>query len=187
MSETAIDAAVGIEWLAGLFPLRPGRGRPLTLVFTDIEGFTAREAVGGDGIAVRLVHHHDAAVLPAFRGHGGRVLKCLGDGLMAVFGSPRRAVAAALAAQRAAEARGRLRLHIGIHAGAARSRAGDLIGHDVNVAARIAARATGGQVLVSDPVRATLDGLAVRCREVRPLALPARDPVRLFRVQEVNP
>jgi class 3 adenylate cyclase len=54
----------------------------------------------------------------------------------------------------------------------------------VNVAARIAARAAGGQVLVSDAVRAALNGLAVRCRELRPLALPGREPIRLFRVQD---
>jgi len=182
MTEMTLDPHAGIEWLAGLFPVRAARGKPLTLVFTDIEGFTAYAAAAGDRAAVRLVHQHDAAVLPAVRRHGGRMLKRLGDGLMAAFGSAERAVAAALDMQRVALARGRVRLHIGIHLGAPRMRAGDLVGHDVNVAARIAERAPGGQILVSGAVRDALGPLPARCREVRPLVVVGREPIRLYRV-----
>src|SRR5204863_492486 len=83
---------------------------------------------------------------PAIRRHSGRILKRLGDGLMAVFASPAAALRAALEMQQAARG---VRLRIGIHAGAARSRAGDLIGHEVNVAARIAERAPGREILWS--------------------------------------
>src|SRR2546425_6020227 len=91
-----------IEWLAGLFPVVGPAGGQLTLMFTDIEGFTTYAAARGDRAAVHLVRHHDAAVLPALRYHGGRMLKRLGDGLMVAFGRPADAVAAALAIQHAA-------------------------------------------------------------------------------------
>src|SRR3989442_972046 len=71
----------------------------------------------------------------------------------------------------------------GIHAGAARSRAGDLIGHEVNVAARIAERALGGEILVSDAVRGAADGLPARFRPARALVIGGREPRPLFRVE----
>ena len=116
--EASIDPVAGIEWLAGLFPVRAPRRGSLTVMFTDIAGFTAYAATRGDRAAARLVHRHDAAVLPAIRRHSGRILKRLGDGLMAAFASPAAALRAALEMQRAARG---VRLRIGIHAGAARS------------------------------------------------------------------
>jgi class 3 adenylate cyclase len=182
MMDASLDPVAAVEWLAALFPVRPPRRRPLTLMFTDIAGFTAHAAAFGDRAAVRLVHAHDAAVLPAIRRHSGRVLKRLGDGLMAAFGSPAAAVNAALEIQRAAR---RVRLRIGIHAGAARVRSGDLIGHEVNVAARIGERALGGEILVSDAVRAAVGALPARFRAARPLLIAGRKPERLFRVHGV--
>ncbi len=167
----AIEPTAIVEWLAPLFPVHPLPGRPLTLMFTDLEGFTVAAAARGDAAAVRLLHAHDAAVLPPLRRHAGRILKRLGDGLMAVFASPGDAVAAALAMQDAMRPGPRLR--IGIHTGAARARAGDLVGHAVNVASRIADRARGGTILVSAAVRA---GAAVpaRFRAARPVVVAGR-------------
>src|SRR5437867_12641274 len=177
--DASIDPVAGIEWLAGLFPVRAAR-RPVTVMFTDIAGFTAYAASRGDRAAARLLHRHDRAVLPAIRRHSGRILKRLADGLMVAFASPAAALRAALEMQQAARG---VRLRIGIHAGAARSRAGDLIGHEVNVAARIAERALGGEILVSDAVRGAADGLAARFRPVRALVIGGREPRPLFRVQ----
>lgn len=175
-----------IEWVAGLFPLMPRRGRAIALMFTDIEGFTRHAAGAGDGAAIRLLHRHDRAVLPALRRHGGRIVKRLGDGLMAVFPSPADALAAALAMQRAAagEARG-LSLRVGLHVGEVRVREGDLVGHDVNVASRIADRTPGGQVLVSDAVRAAAGGVAVRFRRRRPLIV-GEHVLPLFRAEPLS-
>ena len=164
-----------IEWLAGLFPVVAVPGRPVTVMFTDIQGFTAQAALGGDHAAVRLLRSHDAAVLPAVRRHMGRILKRLGDGAMVVFAAPDDALAAALAMQR----RTRVPLRIGIHTGRARTRAGDLVGHAINVASRIADRARGGDILVSEAVRAATAGGA-RFRRVRPLVVAGRPPVALF-------
>src|SRR5689334_12135212 len=170
-------AGWAIEWLATLFPVLPRRRARVTLMFTDIEGFTACAAAGGDRAAARLLHRHDRAVLPAIRARGGRIVKRLGDGLMVAFGSPAAAVAAARAMRRAADPA--VRLRIGIHVGKARTRAGDLIGHDVNVASRIADRARGGAILVSEAVR-DARGVAGAFRACRPLVIAGRKPVRLF-------
>jgi class 3 adenylate cyclase len=170
-----------IEWLAGLFPVIHPRSKRVTLMFTDIAGFTTRAAAGGDRAAVRLLRRHDRAVLPAIRERGGRIVKRLGDGVMVVFASPAAAVAAARAMLRAAGPA--VRLRIGIHAGEARMREGDLIGHHVNVASRIADRAAGGEILVSDAIRAA-DGVDVSFRACRPLVIAGRKPIRLFLVRE---
>src|SRR5437764_9107491 len=111
--DASIDPVAGIEWLAGLFPVRAAR-RPVTVMFTDIAGFTAYAATRGDRAAARLLHRHDRAVLPAIRRHSGRILKRLGDGLMVAFASPAAALRAALEMQQAARG---VRLRIGIHAG----------------------------------------------------------------------
>jgi adenylate cyclase len=169
-----------IEWLAGLFPVLPRPTARVTLMFTDIEGFTAA-AAGGHRAAARLLHRHDRAVLPAIRSRGGRIVKRLGDGLMVVFGSPVAALAAARAMRRAAGPA--VRLRIGIHAGEARARAGDLIGHDVNVASRIADRAPGGEILVSETVR-DAHGAGGGFRAFGPLVVGGRKPIRLFLVRE---
>jgi adenylate cyclase len=173
-----------IEWLSGLLPVRPPRGGSLAFMFTDIAGFTRYAAAEGDGAAVALLRRHDAAIVPAVRAWKGRIVKRLGDGLMIVFDSPVDAVEAALDMQRAAARRRGLRLRIGIHAGAARVRDGDLIGHDVNVAARIGARARGGAILVSERVRCALDGRPITFSKKRPLHLDPRPAIDVYRVTE---
>ena len=177
------DRSAQIEWLASLFPaVSPAQGK-VTVMFTDIEGFTAFAASRGERATMGLLRRHDMAVLPPLRGHGGRILKRLGDGLMATFPSPGDAVSAALAMQQAATGRGGLRLRIGVHAGTARWRKGDLVGHHMNLASRIADRAPGGQILVSEAVRTAAQGVRARFRRTRPLVVPGREPTALFRVE----
>jgi len=177
------DRSAQIEWLASLFPaVAPVEGA-VTVMFTDIAGFTAFAASRGERATMGLLRRHDAAVLPALRYHGGRILKRLGDGLMATFPSSADALSAALAMQHVATRRGGLWLRIGVHVGAARWREGDLVGHDVNVASRVADRASGGQIMVSDAVRAAAQGVQARFRRTRPLVVPGREPTALFRVE----
>ena len=91
------------------------------------------------------------------RAHGGRVVKRLGDGLMAVFDDPAAAVRAGCEAAAAAGELHAPGLRAGVHLGRPRKLGGDYFGVDVNVAARVAAAAGGGEVLVSDAVRDRLD------------------------------
>jgi class 3 adenylate cyclase len=92
------------------------------------------------------------------------VVKSQGDGFMVVFGEPGEAVATALGIQRAMarnEVRFRrtpVRVRIGIHVGPAIARDGDYFGRNVAKAARVAAVADGGEVLVSDELREAVEG-----------------------------
>jgi adenylate cyclase len=123
---------------------------PVTVVFTDLEGFTHYTAREGDEAARTLLAEHHKVVGPVVRSRGGKVVKRLGDGLMLSFPSAEAAVHAAL---ELVEVPCELRLRAGVHSGEAVVTPDDLIGHDVNIAARVAAAANGGQVLATVAVR----------------------------------
>lgn len=124
---------------------------PVTIAFTDLEGFTRYTAQRGDDAAIALLAEHHRAIGPIVRSRGGKVVKRLGDGLMLSFPMPEAAVMAALDLVDVAPEP--LRLRAGVHCGLALVTSDDLIGHDVNVAARVTASAKGGQVLVTAAVR----------------------------------
>jgi adenylate cyclase len=122
-----------------------------SIVFTDLEGFTGYTATHGDEAATQLLTEHHRTVGPIVRGRGGRIVKRLGDGLMLAFPAPEAAVLAAL--ELVPTAPEPLRLRAGVHCGEAIETMGDVIGHVVNVAARVAQSAKGGEVLVTQDVR----------------------------------
>ncbi len=124
---------------------------PIAVVFTDLEGFTRYTARSGDDAALALLAEHHRVIGPIVRSRGGRVVKRLGDGLMLSFPSAEAAVLAALELVDVPPAP--LRLRAGVHTGEAVVTPDDLIGHDVNVAARVAASARGGQVVATIAVR----------------------------------
>src|SRR5215211_7427823 len=133
--------------------MREAPGEPLTFVFADLESSTRLWERFPDAMKGAM-ERHEEILRDAVNGAGGRVVKTTGDGLMAVFGSPSAAVAAALEAQRALQRggwgeTGPLRVRMGIHVGVAQQRAADFYGPPVNRTARIMAAAHGGQVLLS--------------------------------------
>src|SRR5688500_11853772 len=124
-----------------------------TILFTDIEGSTRLWEERRDAMSVALARH-DQILTSAIARAPGRVLKTTGDGVIAVFDSPRRAVETAMRAQEALsaepwEATGPIRVRMGMHAGDAESRDDDLFGPVMNRAARIMGAGHGGQVLLS--------------------------------------
>lgn len=123
---------------------------PVAVVFTDLEGFTRFTERQGDEAARALLAEHHRLVGPIVRSRGGKVVKRLGDGLMLSFPSAEAAVHAALDL---VDMPAELRLRAGIHCGEAVVTADDLIGHDVNVAARVAAAADAAEVLATVAVR----------------------------------
>lgn len=133
-----------------------GRGeREVTIVFTDLVGFSSWALRAGDDVALELLRTVGDAVESAFFAAGGQIVKRLGDGVMAVFDEPEAAVRAALDAQAALEgvevSGYRPSMRAGVHRGCPRKVGGDYLGVDVNVAARVAEQAKGGEVLVSEP------------------------------------
>ncbi len=133
----------------------------VAILFSDIEGSTELNERLGDKEWVRLLARHDAAVRSAIERHGGHVVKTQGDGFMAAFGSPERAVRSAIAIERAfdrGQRKGRapVLVRIGIHHGDVVHRDNDIFGRNVAHAARVAALAQGGEILVSEAVSEAL-------------------------------
>lgn len=131
----------------------------LTILFTDVEGSTDLGARAGDVDARRILRAHEEVVRSQIEGHGGLEIKALGDGFMIAFTSARRAVECAIAIQKAlhdleSEHPEALRIRIGLNAGEVIREGNDLFGGAVAAAARISAHAGGGEILVSEVVKA---------------------------------
>lgn len=133
----------------------------LTVLFTDLVEFSSWAVDVGDDEALRLLRAVAAVIEPAVATHRGRVVKRLGDGVMAVFPAPKPAFDAVVAAQRGLSAVAvggyRPQLRAGIHTGRPRALGGDYLGVDVNVAARLTEKAGPGEILLSDSALAGLD------------------------------
>lgn len=140
-----------------------GSATVLTILFTDIEGSTARNEQLGDELWVAVLSAHDAAVRRALTAHDGAVVKAFADGVMAVFGRPAPAVRAGLDLQQALRhvplpgAPAGLPVRVGVHAGRVICRADDVVGHHVNLARRITSAAAPGEVLVSTTVKVLVE------------------------------
>jgi adenylate cyclase len=177
-----------------------GEQLEVTIVFIDIRGFTAfAERTPAEEVLAALNGCFERFV-PVIHAHGGRVDKFVGDGLMAVFGAPRRladhadrALAAAVAIATEQRAHGGLAIGIGINSGEVVAGnvggAGRLefsvIGDAVNVAARVeaATRQTGDAILIAERTRELLSSGHPPLREREGVVLRGRsEPVRLFAV-----
>jgi adenylate cyclase len=141
-----------------------GRGRgdqDLAILFTDLVDFSSWALEAGDEAVLELLRDMGRAVEPEISARRGRVVKRLGDGLMAVFTDSSAGLESALHACHAVgelEVNGyRPQLRAGLHVGRPRKIGGDYVGVDVNIAARVAAAARGGEVLVSAAGRERLD------------------------------
>jgi adenylate cyclase len=137
-----------------------GRGhgdRELAILFTDLVDFSDWALDAGDAAAVEHLRRVGEAVEQPVKAHGGRVVKRLGDGLMAVFEDANGAVNAACEAAGAVDELDGPGLRAGVHLGRPRKLGGDYFGVDVNVAARVASAAGPGEVLISSTVRERLD------------------------------
>jgi adenylate cyclase len=162
-----------------------------TVAFTDIVGFTTFTAEEGDDRALDVLSTQ-ASVLESVLPSEARLVKELGDGLMLWFPDASSAIHVALELQSALVADAStadgfpLWLRMGLHAGEQRCRGADLIGHDVNVAARIVDLAGPGEVLASQAtVDAAGEGLAdLDVVEVGPVVVKGiPDPVWIHRVE----
>ena len=157
------------------------------IAFTDIVGFTEFTAVQGDTEAIALLDRQEQLVRAALPS-GARIVKELGDGLLLWLPDAYPALVAALdLLDRFAEAAQptALWVRIGMHWGCPTPRGDDIVGHDVNLAARIVDVAGPGELLLSDTVRTALDAttaLALRFDELGPVVMRGiPEPVRLYR------
>lgn len=129
----------------------------VAVLFTDLVGSTAYFEKHGDAAGMALIEQHNELLFPIVEANAGRVIKTIGDAIMAAFECPGDAATAAVQMQRRLKAynegaphHARILIRIGINAGTAIEREGDLFGDVVNAAARVEGLASGGQVLISE-------------------------------------
>lgn len=144
ISSLGLSAA---QLIAGRLTPPTGRQEALAVLFTDLEGFTSFTAVHGDEAALKLLQEHHRRAGPIVRRCGGRIVKRLGDGLLCTFVNPAGGLLAAV--ELLATAPEPLKLRAGVHVGEAIVSSDDVIGHVVNVAARVAETADGGHAVAT--------------------------------------
>jgi class 3 adenylate cyclase len=141
----------------------------VVLLFSDIEASTALNERLGDRAWARLIGSHADLVGKLVKKHAGHVVKSQGDGFMIAFAQAEPAVRCAIDLQQAlgsqnTKRQAGVRVRIGIHLGTSVRRGDDLFGRNVAMAARVAAMADGGQILLSEQVRAAVtecDGITI--------------------------
>jgi class 3 adenylate cyclase len=132
-----------------------------TVLFTDIVGSTERAAELGDRRWSELLATHQHIVRDAIERHGGREVDMAGDGVLATFDGPARAIRSAQVIQHDSEPLG-LQVRAGVHTGEVERFGADVAGIAVHEGARIAAAAGPGQIWVSDIVRQLTGGSGLR-------------------------
>jgi class 3 adenylate cyclase len=132
----------------------------VTLMFTDIVDSTSLASAKGDREWRHLLDRHHEVVRAELIRYGGREMATTGDGFMAVFDRPGKAVQCALAVVDAVGEVG-LQVRAGVHTGEVEIRGSDLAGIAVHIAARVAGLAAGGEVLASGTVRDLLVGSGI--------------------------
>jgi class 3 adenylate cyclase len=148
------DALIGEieEFLTGARQVREPDRVLATVLFTDIVGSTERAAELGDSGWRSLLERHDALVRTEVERHRGRTVKSTGDGVLATFDGPARAVRAATSIGDAVRRLG-VEIRAGLHTGELEVLDDDVGGLAVHIGARVMGKARAGEVLVSSTVK----------------------------------
>jgi DNA-binding NarL/FixJ family response regulator len=154
-----IGAFAGGE--ARAFPTGSNAERILaTVMFSDIVSSTERAAEIGDRRWRELLDRHDELVRAELGAHGGREIKTTGDGFLALFDGPARAIRCAVAIRDRLRSVG-LDVRIGLHSGEVELRGSDVGGMAVNIGSRVAEFGSSGDVVVSSTVRDLVAGSGI--------------------------
>lgn len=150
------------EFLTGHQPVSDLSERVLaTVVFTDIVESTTRAASLGDAGWRRLLDEHDAAVRREVSVHGGELVKSTGDGTLATFDAPGKALRFADRLRGVLERSG-IEIRVGLHTGEIERRGTDVGGIAVHIASRVESAAAPGEVLASRTVKDLVAGSGFR-------------------------
>jgi class 3 adenylate cyclase len=138
--------------------------RAVTLLFTDIVGSTEYFETRGDIAGRQMIQTHNDLLFPVIAEFSGRVIKTIGDSIMASFDDPGRGAECAVRMQeslkdynRGRKAGERIRVRMGLHYGRAVMDDRDLFGDMVNTSARVEARAGAEEILVTGELRQQLE------------------------------
>ncbi len=162
----------------------------MTLLFSDIVGYDAMIEQLGDEKAQEMIHIHDGLVRNAVAEHGGSEVKSMRGGFMLAFSASRDGILCAISIQRALkdldtlEADWDIQARIGLHSGIVTKESNDYSGRNVILATRIAAKAKGGQILVSSLLKEITEiGNGIQFRDEIQLELKGLDGIsRLYLV-----
>lgn len=169
--------------------------RHLTILLTDIKGFTDKTSSKSRVDIQRLLDDHREVVLPVLQSRGGKLVKTIGDAFLMVFESPTDAVLAGVAAQDALSKRNeglpepdRIEIRIAINSGEVNLVEGDVFGEPVNITARIEGVAEAGEVYFTEAVYLAMNKAEVPSSEVGQLQLKGiPEKVRVYKVRRETP
>ena len=156
----------------------------VTLLFSDIEGSTAKTEELGDQRWMQVLREHNTIIREQLAAHDGFEVKSEGDGFMLAFQSARKALQCAIETQKAFAKRAEssevpINVRIGLHTGEVIKEGDDFFGKHVNLAARIASQANGGEILVSSLLKElTASGGDIEFGDVREVELKGLSGVR---------
>jgi len=166
------------------------RSENLTIMFTDIVGFTARTSRQSHKENASMLREHDRLLLPVVARYAGRRIKSIGDSLLCVFPSPTDAVKCGMAmhdtlwlCNRHKPAGEQMHIRVAINLGEVRIQGKDIFGEPVNIAARLEAITPADEVYFTESVylvmnKAEVPGEPLGVREFKGIL----EPVRVYRV-----
>lgn len=163
---------------------------PMTILFSDIKGSTAYAEKKGDVEYMAMINRHHAILFPVIEREGGRIVKTIGDAILACFQEPVAAVKAAAGMQRGLveDRKGRdetnqIHIRIGMHKGVGLIKDGDVFGDVVNAASRIQNQAEVEQILITDVLLDAAKSAGFECVKMGRAELKGKDePIDLYAV-----
>ena len=163
---------------------------PVTVLFSDIQGSTQYFEKYGDIAGMAMVERHNDALFPVIEKHGGRVVKTIGDSIMASFLDPVGAIHASVEMQRVLEADRstlpadeHIHIRLGLHTGLGVVKDDDVFGDIVNAAKRIQEQAEPDQILISELLLDAARKAQVQCANFGKAALRGKDePIDVYAV-----
>ena len=167
------------QFLTGERPPLPTHRVLATIMFTDIVQSTEQAVRVGDSDWTALLTAHDRAVRSELKRYSGEEVKTTGDGFLAIFDGPARAIRSALAVSEAARDLG-LEVRAGVHTGEIERADGDVHGVAVHATARIMGHAEPGEVLVSTTTKDLVAGSGLSFSDRGERELKGIGPRRLF-------
>lgn len=166
------------------------RSQTLTIMFTDIAGFTARTSQQSRAENAAMLRAHDDLLLPIVGHFGGRRVKSIGDALLVVFTSPTDAVRCGMAMQDAlfehnagVAPEAAMHVRVALNQGEVRVEKGDVFGEPVNIAARVESITPADEVYFSESVYLAMTKAEVRSERLGTHELKGiPEPVTVYRV-----
>lgn len=147
--------------------------RNLTIVFTDIKGFTPRTSAQSRSATIDLIREHKALLAPVIEERGGRLIKTIGDAFLVTFESPTDAVLTGIELQRKLRERNanvaeadRIEIRVAINTGEVSIEEGDVYGEAVNIAARIEGIADANEIYFTEATYLAMNKAEVPSAEI---------------------